>query len=254
MSGGYLTVRLALSHGVNGIGVWSVDTDDFRGVCGTGKYPLLSAINRVLQENSIPDKKRPVMPSSTTERNVPTMPRPVSGCSVVATSNVSLAVLSCGSLNEDPAECDAGDTVPPQSVVLATCWETADMTVRCHDDGFWRPFVQEDGWLEKKMAILCQPYYLNSEVCGRRTSYASTGAALNTQDFDRPRNRWPWVASLLRAHCVTRTPETSTEAMETARLKVEVGAAHSRLEVTEQIQMRVNYLTYAENLKNFLHG
>ncbi|XP_018028104.2 uncharacterized protein LOC108683310 [Hyalella azteca] len=126
-------VRLALSHGVNGISVWSVDTDDFRGVCGNGKYPLLSAINRVFQENKIPDKQRPVMPSSTTERNVPTMSRPVSGCSVVATSNVSFAVFSCGALN-DPAECDAGDTVPPQTVVLATCWETADMTVRGYKD------------------------------------------------------------------------------------------------------------------------
>lgn len=34
--------------------VWSVETDDFRGLCPNGKYPLLSAINTVLNGKILP--------------------------------------------------------------------------------------------------------------------------------------------------------------------------------------------------------
>jgi len=43
-----LKVAFAVSRGAGGIMVWSVDTDDFRGNCGAGKYPLLRAINQAL--------------------------------------------------------------------------------------------------------------------------------------------------------------------------------------------------------------
>ena len=46
--------------------VWSVDTDDFRGRCGAGRYPLLTAINKALGITHVPTK--PVQP--------PTQPRP----------------------------------------------------------------------------------------------------------------------------------------------------------------------------------
>lgn len=34
--------------GLGGAMIWSVETDDFLGVCGAGKFPLLIAINSVL--------------------------------------------------------------------------------------------------------------------------------------------------------------------------------------------------------------
>ena len=38
----------ARNLGLRGVAVWALDLDDFRGVCGQGPFPLISAINNVL--------------------------------------------------------------------------------------------------------------------------------------------------------------------------------------------------------------
>lgn len=38
------------TEGFGGVMVWSVDLDDFRGYCGTGKYPLIKAMKKELED------------------------------------------------------------------------------------------------------------------------------------------------------------------------------------------------------------
>ncbi|KAJ8898044.1 hypothetical protein PR048_003404 [Dryococelus australis] len=40
-------------EGFGGIMIWSVDMDDFRGQCGTGKYPLLNAMRQELEDYTV---------------------------------------------------------------------------------------------------------------------------------------------------------------------------------------------------------
>lgn len=39
--------------GYGGIMIWSVDMDDFRGQCGSGKYPLITTMKNELDDYSV---------------------------------------------------------------------------------------------------------------------------------------------------------------------------------------------------------
>lgn len=40
-------------EGFGGIMIWSIDMDDFRGNCGNGKFPLVTAMKQELEEYKI---------------------------------------------------------------------------------------------------------------------------------------------------------------------------------------------------------
>lgn len=44
-------IEFAMAEGMAGIMVWSVDTDDFLGSCGKGRFPLLTSINEALVQH-----------------------------------------------------------------------------------------------------------------------------------------------------------------------------------------------------------
>ncbi|KAF2365039.1 Serine proteases trypsin domain [Trinorchestia longiramus] len=232
-------VRLALRHGVTGVGVWAVDMDDFHGNCGNEAFPLLKAVNRVLR-TSFETSTPVVVPDE-----VP-VPESDIGCTVAPATDVVVEVLLCG--GQKNGTCAVEDIVPPDTVVLAECWKTSYMVMRCNKDGFWRSYEKNDDTAEGKVAVLCQPYYLNSQVCGRRPRYEKTGpGTLDLLNFTKQENRWPWMAELLHdnayvctgtlinpvyvltaAHCVSRSQESSTMPIELSRLVVEIGMTTTR--------------------------
>lgn len=73
---------LVKSLNLAGAMIWAIDFDDFRGNCGSGKYPLLSVINEELHHRV---------------KNVYKVTNPGLGCSISADDDVTVDVLQCGS-------------------------------------------------------------------------------------------------------------------------------------------------------------
>ncbi|XP_058054145.1 acidic mammalian chitinase [Anopheles bellator] len=68
-----LKVQYLLHHGLGGAMVWSLETDDFRGVCGGGQYPLMHEIRSLLNGGtpSEPTTPPPTVPPPTSTAGTP---------------------------------------------------------------------------------------------------------------------------------------------------------------------------------------
>lgn len=58
-------VEWLLQKKLSGIMIWAIDMDDYKGVCGRGKYPLMKAINRAMNKQ-IPPTEPGVLHTTTT--------------------------------------------------------------------------------------------------------------------------------------------------------------------------------------------
>ncbi|XP_055374481.1 chitinase-3-like protein 1 [Condylostylus longicornis] len=73
-----LKAQYAKDHKLGGIMVWSLETDDFNGICGE-KYPLMKAINRIIRGSAPPDPSTTFVPTTNTTPSKPTKPTPPPG-------------------------------------------------------------------------------------------------------------------------------------------------------------------------------
>ena len=60
-----LKVDFLKAKGLRGAMFWAIDLDDFQNVCGQGKYPLLSAVDKALSGNVVPPTTHAPTSSST---------------------------------------------------------------------------------------------------------------------------------------------------------------------------------------------
>lgn len=113
-----LKVKYAVHEQIGGIMVWSIETDDFRGVCQQGKYPLLNTINKVLNGD---------IPSTTTD------PTPATSTSETSSST--------SSISKSTANNDNTITSPSTSAIPSTpstTTGTGPSSVDCRTDGYHR--------------------------------------------------------------------------------------------------------------------
>lgn len=101
----------ALDAGLGGVMVWSIETDDFRGNCGNGEYPLLTAINEVMRGDT-------VVPNPTTASTTGT----------TTTGTTTTGTTTTTTTTDQPTETSAETTISHQN----------DPTFDCSQDGTFR--------------------------------------------------------------------------------------------------------------------
>lgn len=118
-----LKVGYAVEQQLGGAMVWSIETDDFHGICQQGKYPLLNTINRVLNGGGdIPTTT--VRPPATTDLpSSPTTTRPP-----ITESTPNWTTISTPQTPSTPSS--NSSTTPPTS--------TPPSNNNCKLDGYFR--------------------------------------------------------------------------------------------------------------------
>ncbi|XP_037301002.1 endochitinase-like isoform X7 [Manduca sexta] len=140
-------VEYAMTKNVAGIMVWSIDTDDFNNVCGYGDFPMLRAINQVL------DKYKEINGTGTTAK--PTSPvtsNNITHVANVTTSSTTARItlkptyeptssitptITWRPINETSSNTTAGTTLEPTSTIEPTT--TLEPTTSIAPNSTWRP-------------------------------------------------------------------------------------------------------------------
>ncbi|XP_018006978.1 uncharacterized protein LOC108664796 [Hyalella azteca] len=190
-------------------------------------------------------------------------------CSVEKTIGVGISVASCGGeglpMNfgsfERTSRCDK-KKVPVLTVIVADCWGSATLALRCHSDGLWGLYGEAvANATEPRTPYVCQPRHLNSPICGRRPRYRSTGGSrLGLNEFYNQRNLFPWVLGLKKreryecsatliseswlltaAHCVVRSQESRNQTVDVRDLRVQRATANHNDRYVARVVLHPDY-------------
>ena len=124
--------------------IWSIETDDFRGKCGNGKFPLLSAIRKGLNGQIVENPPESSISTSTTTTQTSTL-----STSSTTPSSTSISTTQSSSQQTTPSTISSSPssstTVDPSASTTSTTTASSSATTpsnpdkfKCKEEGFFR--------------------------------------------------------------------------------------------------------------------